>query len=86
MEFRGTDGRTAIPNRALDGAIQALSRSEGSTSLDATLVRLTALRIRENAFIQIDPLPPLGTVVPAAEFERSYADRLRDWKTPKATR
>ncbi|HPH65922.1 MAG TPA: hypothetical protein PLF40_09265, partial [Kofleriaceae bacterium] len=59
-------------------AIVALARSEGSTSLDATLLRMAALRIRENAFIQIDPPPPLGVAMDPAQFEKSYTERFRE--------
>ena len=66
-----------VPSKALDAAIVALARSEGSLNIDLTLVRISALRIRENAFIQIEPPPPLGTAIEPTQFEQWYAERLR---------
>ena len=76
FEYRGRNGTAAVPNQALDAAIVALARSEGSLNLDVTLARIAALRIRENAFIQIDPPPPLGQAIDPAQFEQWYAERL----------
>ncbi len=86
FEYRGVDGVAVVPNKALDAAIVALARSEGSISLDAALLRMAALRIRENAFIQIDPPPPLGTAMAPAQFEQWYAERFREPRSQRASR
>ena len=77
LEYRGSRGSPVVPSKALDAAIVALARSEGSLNIDLTLVRISALRIRENAFIQIEPPPPLGTAIEPTQFEQWYAERLR---------
>ncbi|MBA3463743.1 MAG: hypothetical protein H0T46_27550 [Deltaproteobacteria bacterium] len=84
-EFR-SDDESGIPvaPRALDAAVAMLGRTEGTTNPDATLARIRALRIRDNAFIQIDPPPPLGTRYTVAEFERAYAERDRRPHRPSA--
>jgi tetratricopeptide (TPR) repeat protein len=77
-EFR-KDDESGIPvaPRALDAAVAILGRTEGATQPDAVLARIRALRIRDNAFIQIDPPPPLGLRYSSEEFERAYAERDR---------
>ncbi len=70
--------------RALDAAVAMLGRTEGATNPDATLARIRALRIRDNAFIQIDPPPPLGIRYSVEEFERAYQDRDRRPHRPSA--
>ncbi len=84
-EFR-KDDESGIPvaPRALDAAVAILGRSEGTTNPEATLARIRALRIRDNAFIQIDPPPPLGLRYSADEFERAYAERDRRPHRPSA--
>ncbi len=75
-EFRTEDeSGIPVPPRALDASADVLARTVGTTDPDATLARIAALRIRDNAFIQIDPPPPLGTRFTRAEFERAYAER-----------
>ncbi len=84
-EFRRED-ESGIPvsPRALDAAVEILGRTEGATQADATLARIRALRIRDNAFIQIDPAPPLGLRYTAEEFEHAYAERERRPHRPSA--
>lgn len=84
-EFR-KDDESGIPvsPRALDAAVAMLARTEGTTNPEATLARLRALRIRDNAFIQIDPPPPLGLRYSIEEFERAYAERDRRPHRPSA--
>jgi len=84
-EFRGDDD-SGIPvaPRALDAAVAILARTAGTTEPEATLARLRALRIRDNAFIQIDPPPPLGARYSTEEFERLYAERARRPHRPSA--
>jgi tetratricopeptide (TPR) repeat protein len=84
-EFR-TDDESGIPvpPRALDAAVTVLTRTAGSLDPDATLARIRALRIRDNAFIQIDPPPPLGVRFSTEEFERAYAERDRRPHRPSA--
>ena len=84
-EFRSAD-ESGIPvaPRALDGAVAILGRSEGATQPEAVLARIRALRIRDNAFIQIDPPPPLGLRYTPEEFEKLYAERERRPHRPSA--
>jgi len=84
-EFR-TDDENGIPvaPRALDAALDVLARSAGSQSVDTVLARIRALRIRDNAFIQIDPPPPLGVRYTVAEFEKAFAERDRRPHRPSA--
>ena len=84
-EFRSED-ESGIPvaPRALDAAVAILGRTEGTTNPDATLARIRALRIRDNAFIQIDPPPPLGVRYTLEEFERAYQERDRRPHRPSA--
>ncbi len=84
-EFRKED-ESGIPvaPRALDGAVAILSRTEGAMHVDAVLARIRALRIRDNAFIQVDPPPPLGLRYTPEEFDRLYAERDRRPHRPSA--
>jgi hypothetical protein len=84
-EFR-KDDESGIPvaPRALDAAVAILGRTEGAMNPDAVLARIRALRIRDNAFIQIDPPPPLGLRLTPEDFERAYADRDRRPQRPSA--
>jgi len=73
------DDESGIPvsPRALDAAVAILERTEGATQAEAVLARIRALRIRDNAFIQIDPPPPLGARYTPEDFEQAYAERDR---------
>ncbi len=84
-EFRKED-ESGIPvsPRALEAAVALLLRTEGAKEPEACLARVRALRIRDNAFIQIDPPPPLGTRYTQEEFERAYAERERRPNRPSA--
>jgi tetratricopeptide (TPR) repeat protein len=84
-EFR-RDDESGIPvaPRALDAAVAVLDRTLGATTADAVLARCRALRIRDNAFIQIDPPPPLGLRFSTQEFERQFAERSRRPQRPSA--
>jgi hypothetical protein len=84
-EFRQED-ESGIPvaPRALDGAVAILSRTEGATQIEAVLARIRALKIRDNAFIQIDPPPPLGLRFTPEEFDRLYQERDRRPHRPSA--
>lgn len=77
-EFR-THEENGIPvaPRALEAALTVLGRTIGATDPDAVLARIRALRIRDNAYIQIDPPPPLGLRYTREEFERAFAERER---------
>ncbi len=84
-EFRKDDeSGLAIAPRALDAAVAILGRTEGALHPEAVLARIRALRIRDNAFIQIDPPPPLGRRLTPAEFDRAYAERDRRPHRPSA--
>jgi tetratricopeptide (TPR) repeat protein len=72
---RDDEGGVPVSPRALDAALEILARSAGATQPDAALARIRALRIRDNAFIQSDPPPPLGTRYTPEQFEREYAER-----------
>lgn len=84
-EFR-RDDESGIPvsPRALEAAVAILARTEGASEPDAVLARIRALRIRDNAFIQIDPPPPLGVRCTRDEFAKLYADRERRPQRPSA--
>ncbi|MDX2092702.1 MAG: hypothetical protein SFX73_32855 [Kofleriaceae bacterium] len=84
-EFR-TDDESGIPvsPRALDAAVIMLGRTEGTTDPEATLARVRALRIRDNAFIQIDPPPPMGVRYAVEEFERLFKEREKRPHRPSA--
>ena len=84
-EFR-KDDESGIPvaPRALDAAVSVLGRSEGAVGTDAVLARIRALRIRDNAFIQLDPPPPLGLRYTTEEFERLFQERSRRPQRPSA--
>jgi tetratricopeptide (TPR) repeat protein len=75
-EFRApADNASPVPPRALAAATMVLERSAGHRLPDAVMCRLRALRIRENAFIQIDPPPPVGNRLTPAEFDAEFARR-----------
>ena len=84
-EFRRED-ESGIPvaPRALEAAIDVLSRTVGATDIDAVHARVRALRIRDNAFIQIDPPPPLGVRMTTEEFLRAYQERSARPHRPSA--
>jgi hypothetical protein len=84
-EFR-TQDENGIPvaPRALEAAVAVLARTVGALHPDAVLARIRALRIRDNAFIQIDPPPPLGVRYSTEEFERAYQERARRPHRPSA--
>jgi tetratricopeptide (TPR) repeat protein len=84
-DFR-RDDESGIPvsPRALEAAVAILHRTEGAQQQDAVLARIRALRIRDNAFIQIDPPPPLGVRYTPQDFERLYAERDRRPQRPSA--
>ncbi len=84
-EFR-TQDENGIPvaPRALEAAVAVLARTVGATDPHAVLARIRALRIRDNAFIQIDTPPPLGVRFTPEEFERAYMERDRRPHRPSA--
>ncbi|HEY5952413.1 MAG TPA: hypothetical protein VIV40_43240 [Kofleriaceae bacterium] len=84
-EFRTAD-ENGIPvaPRALEAAVAVLGRTIGASEPHAVLARIRALRIRDNAFIQIDPPPPLGIRFTPEEFERAYMERDRRPHRPSA--
>jgi tetratricopeptide (TPR) repeat protein len=70
-----SENHVPVPARALEAAIMVLDRTLGNPLPDAVLCRIRALRIRENAFIQIDPPPPLGSRLAAGELDRRLSER-----------
>jgi tetratricopeptide (TPR) repeat protein len=72
---RDDESGVPVAARALEAALAILARTAGATQPDAVLARIRALRIRDNAFIQIDPSPPLGARYAADQFEQGYAER-----------
>lgn len=77
-EFRGADEQNVpVPAAAIEAAKLVLARSIGCLAVDAALCRIRALEIRDNAFVQIDPPPPLGSRLTPEQFERQYLDRER---------
>ncbi|HEX4452925.1 MAG TPA: hypothetical protein VH143_18750 [Kofleriaceae bacterium] len=84
-EFRTDDeGGIPVAPRALEAAAVVLGRTEGAIAAEAVLARIRALEIRDNAYIQIDPQPPLGLRYTAAEFDQLYAERDRRPHRPSA--
>jgi tetratricopeptide (TPR) repeat protein len=78
-EFRyESDNNVPVPGKALEAARMVLERTVGNPLPDATLARIRALRMRENAFIQIDPPPPLGARMRREDFARAFAARSGD--------
>jgi hypothetical protein len=74
--------RTAAENdrlvspRAVEAAGDILDRTAGTTTTAEALLRVRALRVIDDAFIQIDPPPPLGASVPADQFESRWRERV----------
>ena len=54
------DAHVPVSGRAIEAAHAVLARTIGATDPDACAARIRALRLRESAFIQIDPPPPLA--------------------------
>jgi tetratricopeptide (TPR) repeat protein len=78
-ELRGEhENNVPASGRALEGARMVLDRTIGNPLPDAVLARIRALRIRENAFIQIDPPPPLGGRLTPADFAAKHAQRVNE--------
>ncbi len=73
---RPTENDRLVSVRAVEAAGDILDRTAGTTTPAETLVRVRALRVIDDAFIQIDPPPPLGANVPTSDFERRYRERL----------
>ena len=72
-EFRyESDNNVPAPGRALEAARMVLDRTVGNPLPDAVLARIRALHIRENAFIQLDPPPPLGARMRREDFQRAF--------------
>jgi hypothetical protein len=65
-----------VSPRAVEAAGDLLDRTAGTTTPAEALVRVRALRVIDDAFIQIDPPPPLGACVPAGELERRWRARV----------
>jgi tetratricopeptide (TPR) repeat protein len=84
-EFRREDesGMPVSP-RALEAALAVLQRTVGTTNADAAAARIRALRIRDAAFIQIDPPPPLGVRMTWEDFERQFLERSSRPHRPSA--
>ncbi|HEX7836350.1 MAG TPA: hypothetical protein VF469_02745, partial [Kofleriaceae bacterium] len=80
---RDDESGVPVSPRALDAAVAILERTGGATEPDAVLARIRALRIRDNAFIQIDPPPPVGTRYTPEQFEQIHAER--DGRVSRAT-
>lgn len=70
------DNERLVSPRAVEAAGDILDRTAGTTTPAEALLRVRALRVIDDAFIQIDPPPPLGAQVPAAEFVRRWRERL----------
>jgi tetratricopeptide (TPR) repeat protein len=73
---RGDEVSLSVPGRVLEAAVRMLDRTPGVLAPDAILCRIRALRIRENAFIQIDPAPPPGQRMTPDELEERHAERI----------
>ncbi|HTJ41174.1 MAG TPA: hypothetical protein VL463_03735 [Kofleriaceae bacterium] len=73
-----TENNVPVSSRAIEGARMVLDRTVGNPLPDAVLARVRALRLRENAFIQIDPPPLLGARMSAQELEARHAARVAE--------
>jgi tetratricopeptide (TPR) repeat protein len=73
---RGDEVGLSVPGRVLEAALRMLDRTPGVLAPDAILCRIRALRIRENAFIQIDPAPPPGQRMTPDELDERHAERV----------
>lgn len=77
-EFRrAEENGVPVAAAAIEAAKHVLARSIGCLGVDAALCRMRALRIRDNAFVQVDPPPPLGSRLTPEQFERQYQERER---------
>lgn len=77
-EFRRSEeSGVPVAAAAIEASKQILERTIGCLGIDAALCRIRALRIRDNAFVQIDPPPPLGSRLTPDQFERQYQERER---------
>ncbi len=75
-EFRrAEENGVPVAAAAIEAAKQVLARSIGCLGVEAALCRIRALRIRDNAFVQIDPPPPLGSRLLPEQFEKQYLER-----------
>ncbi len=72
---KDSENERLVSPRAVEAAGDILDRTAGITTPAETLVRVRALRVIDDAFIQIDPPPPLGARVPAGDFERRWRHR-----------
>jgi hypothetical protein len=70
-----SDNNAPATAKALEAAHMVLQRTIGNPLPDALLARVRALRIRENAFIQIDPPPPLGARMRREDFAKAFVAR-----------
>src|SRR5262249_36050184 len=75
--WRGDD-HTPVPYAALRAIVEDLEASAGTIARDATLWRVRALALREDAYFPADPPPPLGPRTDAAEFTRKLKERIED--------
>jgi tetratricopeptide (TPR) repeat protein len=76
---RSNEISLAISGRALEAALKMLDRSVGTLLPDAALCRIRALRIREAAFIQFEPVVPVDQRLPRVEFEERWAQRVANY-------
>ncbi|MEZ4360515.1 MAG: hypothetical protein R3B48_10055 [Kofleriaceae bacterium] len=77
-EFRPLEeSGVPVAAAAIEAAKHVLLRSVGVLGVDGALCRIRALRILDNAFVQIDPPPPLGSRLSPEQFERQYQERAR---------
>lgn len=72
---RSEDVSLSVPGRVLEAAVRMLDRTPGVLAPDAILCRIRALKIRENAFIQIDPAPPPGQRMTPDELDERFHER-----------
>ena len=73
-----TDPHLPVGYAALQALTSQLGASAGATDRDATLWRVLALGLREDATFPADPSPPLGPRTELAELDRKVAERLED--------
>jgi len=72
------DPHAAVGYAALRGLTRDLDGSAGTVERDATLWRIAALALREEAYFPTDAPPPLGRRLEPEDLERQLAERMED--------
>jgi tetratricopeptide (TPR) repeat protein len=77
VEYRDAGDSDRVVSRAASEVYAPmLEQTQGLLDLDAVLVRLQALRLRENALVPVDAPPRLGPLLTRETFEAKYLERM----------